>query len=43
MTVRGMFQMQWLADHSNTVHDRSRHGVVAASLTMERTGSVLPL
>ena len=43
MVVRGMLQKQWLANLRNTVHGRSRHGVVAARLTTEWSGTVRPL
>ena len=43
MAVRGMLQMQLLADLPNTVHGCSRHGVIAARITPERPGSFIPL
>jgi hypothetical protein len=40
MAVRGMLQMQCISKLPNTVHGRSRYGVVAVRLTTERPGSV---
>lgn len=35
VAVHGMLQMQWLVGLPKRVHSYSRHGVVAARLTME--------
>jgi hypothetical protein len=41
LAVRVMLQMEYISKLPNTVHSRSRHGVVAAKLTTEHTGSVV--
>jgi len=43
LAVRVMLQMEYTSTLPNTVHSRSRHGVVAARLTTEHTGSAVPI
>jgi len=43
MAVRGMLQIQCITKFPNTVHGRSRHGVVAVRLTTEWPGSIILL